>query len=303
MKRIFPNLAAVFSLVCLSFPLNVNAQDAGNYLKRGNEWQAQGEQDKAIANYNQALVMDPTMAWAYVNRSNSWLNKGEYDKAIADCNQALAINPNLAMAYNNRGVAWNAKGDRDIAIIDYGQALRLDPNMALAYTNRGYAWRRKRQYDKALADFDRALTVNPNNARAYYNRGTSWYCKGAYDRARADFNQALAINPQFADAYNDLAAIQAVCPDAQYRDGPKAFKNASHAYLLSGGKSFIYTCTLAEAYAENGDFQKAREWMEKAIAMSAAAKYVSEEDKLEMRSALELFKQGKPYREELQKKE
>ena len=74
---------------------------------------------------------------AYHNRGLAWDNKGEYDKAIADYNQALTINPNYAYAYVNRGDAWNEKGEYDKAIADYNEAIRLDPNFASAYCNRG----------------------------------------------------------------------------------------------------------------------------------------------------------------------
>ena len=43
------------------------------------------------------------------NRGNAWREKGEYDKAIADYDQALAINPKFAPAYSNRGLAWEKK--------------------------------------------------------------------------------------------------------------------------------------------------------------------------------------------------
>ena len=49
--------------------------------------------------------------------------------------------------------------------------------------------------------------------------------------------------------------------------------------------------TLAAAYAENGDFDKARQWQAKAIDLAAD----KEEGKV-YRSRLELYQQGKPYR-------
>ena len=47
----------------------------------------------------------------------------------------------------------------------------------------------------------------------------------------------------------------------------------------------------AAAYAENCDFDKAKEWEAKAIKMATAEKI-----KEEYRSRLELYEQGKPYR-------
>ena len=190
------------------------------------------------------------------------------------------------------------QGQREQAIAHYSQALTLDPTKVWAYLNRGSLWYANRDYDKAMADYNQALRIDPNHAAGYCHRGDLWHRLNQYDKALIDYHQAVAIDPKYAVVYNNLAAIQATCPDARYRDGKKAFHNARQAYMLDGGKSYGYVCTLAETYAENGDFQRAREWMEKAIAISASAQLASEKNAAEMRSALELFKKGKPYREE-----
>ena len=61
-------------------------------------------------------------------------------------------------------------------------------------------------------------------------------------------------------------------------------------------KDANYLNTLAAAYAEIGNFKAAIEWQEKAIEL------LSEEDRAEyetdFKKRLELYKSGKPYREE-----
>ena len=237
------------------------------------------------------------MTAAYVVRGWAWTEIGEYEQALADLDEALRLNPKSDMAYNNRGWAWIKQQEYDRAIVDLDQALRLNPQLSLAYVNRSNAWFRKGERDKAVVDCDQALRLTPKNADLYVYRSHLRCTGGEYAKAIADCNEALALNPQCTEAYNHLAAIQSTCSDARFRDGQKALANVRRAHRLDGGKSFIYVCTLAEAYAENGDFVKAREWMEKAIAMAAVAKSVRREDAEEMRAALELFKQGKPYRQ------
>ena len=50
---------------------------------------------------------------------------GQYDRAIADYTEAIRINPNDATAYNNRGVAYEKKGDKTKAEKDFARVKQL----------------------------------------------------------------------------------------------------------------------------------------------------------------------------------
>jgi tetratricopeptide (TPR) repeat protein len=65
--------------------------------------------------------------------------KGAYDRAIADLDQALALNPNMAVGYRTRAIAYAGKGDHARAIADYDAALKLDPDLAGAREGRDRA--------------------------------------------------------------------------------------------------------------------------------------------------------------------
>jgi tetratricopeptide (TPR) repeat protein len=76
-----------------------------------------------------------------------------FDKAIADFSEAIRLDPSFAAAYSSRGAARFYQGDSDLAIADCSEAIRLDPPNAIkAYTLRASVYERKGDKDKAAAD-------------------------------------------------------------------------------------------------------------------------------------------------------
>ncbi len=66
--------------------------------------------------------------------------KREYDRAIADYNEAIRLDPKFTAAYTNRGIAWRSKGEYDRAVADYSEAIRLDPKNIYSYNARAWIW-------------------------------------------------------------------------------------------------------------------------------------------------------------------
>ena len=171
------------------------------YDKRGDAYRNLEEYQRAIADYDCAIELDPTSARAYNSRGIAYNNLKEYQRAIADYDRAIELDPTSALYYDNRGIAYNNLKEYQRAIADYDQAIELDPTYARAYNSRGIAYNDLKEYQQAIADYDRAIVLEPTDATAYNNRGLAYASLKEYRQAIADYDRAIELDANYAPAY------------------------------------------------------------------------------------------------------
>jgi tetratricopeptide (TPR) repeat protein len=224
------------------------------FFNRGYAHAENGDTDSAIADYGQAIELDPENPDTYNERGDAWYDKGELDRAIADYGEAIRLNPEDATGYDNRGVAYNDKGDYDSAIADFGRAIDLDPDDAAAHNGRGDAYSEKGDYERAIADYSEAIRAEPEGAAAYTNRGLAYIETGNTAGAEADFRAALAA-PQgeevdewaLSTAKKELAALESA-PAQQQPAAPASRRVA----LVIGNSDYEAAPTLPNPVRDAG---------------------------------------------------
>ena len=182
--------------------IRLNPTDALAYITRGNAFWFNDEDDKAIADYTEAIRLDPKIASFYHSRGMVYYYKDEYDEAIADYTEAIRLDPKIASFYHSRGMAYYYEDEDDKAIADYTEAIRLDPKIASFYHSQGLAHYDEDEYDEAIADYTEAIRLDPKIASFYHSRGIAHYDSNEYDEAIADYTEAIRLNPSDASAYS-----------------------------------------------------------------------------------------------------
>jgi tetratricopeptide (TPR) repeat protein len=180
--------------------IEIDPKFAPAYHGRGGIYWAKGEYDSAIADYTKAIEINPKAAYAYGGRGFAYASKGDYDRAIADATKAIEIDPKEPNAYASRCKAYRSKGDNERAIADCNKLIELYPKEANGYSDRGNAYRGTGEYDRSIADLTRAIELDPDDLRYFAARAQSYEAKGDRDKAIEDYNRALTLPAEFADA-------------------------------------------------------------------------------------------------------
>jgi tetratricopeptide (TPR) repeat protein len=165
----------------------------------------------ALADYNQAISLNPKYLAAYNNRGLLKAKKiNDPPGALADYNLAISLYPKFVEAYNNRGNLKKDKlNDPQGALADYNLAISLDPKFAPAYNNRGNLKKDKLNDPQgALADYNLAISLNPRDSVAYNNRGNLKDDLNDTQGALVDYNQAISLNSQYVEAYYNRGLLK-----------------------------------------------------------------------------------------------
>jgi tetratricopeptide (TPR) repeat protein len=188
---------------------------------------------------------------------------GEYDRAIDLVDSALAVlKPDKAApALLFRGRAYLKKGELDKAERDSNEVTDLDPKQYAAYIERAIIYNRKKDQARALRELDSISALKRNKP---------------------------------GSALNGVAWIRATFPEPGLRDGNKATQEALRACEESQWQESDYIDTLAAAYAETGDFERAVKFQEQALGMVGPENPRQQK----MESRLALYRDHKPYRED-----
>ena len=202
--------------------------------------------------FSDVIKKYPNVDTAYKNRGNYYARvTEEYDKALADFNKYIEINPTEPLIYSNRGNLHGLMGNYDLALKDYSRSAELDSTKVDTYVNKGVTYIRMEQYDKALEELNRAAIMEPSNVHVYANRAYANLQAGELENAISDYDFVIANTVENSDNhfYKGIANFRLSRFEEAVKDNTKALqinpKSAGSYYNRSA------------AYNKLGEYQKA----------------------------------------------
>ena len=189
------------------------------------------------------------------------------------------------------------KNKYEDAISVLAKTLTAEPKNSDALSLRATAYHSIKQWRLAIDDYTALIDILPKSESTYRNRASCYAALGDYRRQLFDHMRSVELAPKDARACNGAAWLLATCPDQKIRDGSEALQLATRACEVTDWKDPLYLDTLAAAYAELGQFEKAVEWQQKALANPDFEKNVDKDEFVVAQRRLNLYKSGKPFRE------
>lgn len=266
-------------------------RNAAAWFQRGRITGVRGEFEKSLEYLDKAAQMEPRNVAVLMIRAAVYQELGRSEEAMKDVNRALELRPDNPALLRLRAAILAGSGQLSQAVRDLEQVREqgsAEPSIDLQL---GLLYSIQKRHGKALEQFDKVLLVEPRNVAALRGRADTLLSLGRHAEAIADYEKALEVDPNDSGVLNNLAWVLATSPDEKIRDGKRALELAVKACELTEYKAAHILSTLAAAYAENGDFENARKWSQKAVELG------SESEKEALQKELESYQRNEPVRE------
>ena len=185
----------------------------------------------AIAKAEAEVRNDPNSAELRVAVADAYLKADRFDDALAQYGEALTIDPNREDALYGLGVAHKEKGNlneagaalQSVIQLNTGtEGAALNPRLQGAHYYLGQVLREQGRYDDAINEFRAALALNRADADTLLELGKTFALNGNNDDASQAFDVALAFVPDFREAYVEVEKLANAMGDQAKGDYARA---------------------------------------------------------------------------------
>jgi serine/threonine-protein kinase len=239
-----------------------------------------GQTEAALVEARRAVERRPNFASNY--DVLGWVHylAGEFHDAAVAYERVTELEPDNAWAFQMVGAMRQYAGDLEGAAVAYTEAIRLAPD-SRAWANLGFVHYARGAMDEALEAYDEAVRLAPRSGTIRRSRGDTRAKAGDEDAAREDWQAAidlsrvaLEVNPVDVEELGNVA----ICL-AKLGERDAAFAAAKETVEV-GAESWVAHFAAAVAHAVLGDFERALELLERALALGASLSHIESDDDL-----------------------
>ena len=221
----------------------------------------------------------------------------QIDESLEAFRKAIDYRPNDFRFHSDFASLLAMIGQLDESAEQLLQCLRINSQDVSVQRKLAFIRMAQGNSSAAITRFMNVLEARPKDVACWYNLANAYRADGQLEEAMKAYRHTLKLQPQMTLAANNLAWVLATHPQAELRDGAEAVTWAEQVCEQTKHAQPAFLDTLACAYAENGEF-------EKAVATAAQAVQIFTEKgqaaaAANIQARLELFRQNQPFRDDL----
>jgi tetratricopeptide (TPR) repeat protein len=259
----------------------------------------QGDFEKGLKFYNEAIEIDPADPLPYLGMALGYSTAGHVstvsadaaNRAIAYARQALSLDSTITEAADAYVVLATKSlyTDYDFPATEryLKRAMELNPNIPMVHYHYGWLLMVSNKVDEAIAEFKKSIEIDPIDPTFTSNLASLYIWIGRYKEAMPEVLKTFELDPNnimglwaMGSAYAEMGKYDeaiaahkkgiAISPDFEHglgvayaRAGQKE-KALEVASKLENTHNSWYAWGIAEIYATLGDKDKAIYWIEEA---------------------------------------
>ena len=168
-----------------------------NYLfKRAGYYYMLGDYERAAQHYTREIEKQSAhLINQYLARASCYLLMAQKERAIADIERALKMQPNHAFAIQLRGEVHALEKNYDAALELFARAQNINPHWAIPYFDRASILLDRSEFQPALEELNKAISLQGRMPLFYLVRSLAHFRLGNLESARKDQDLAVQFSP------------------------------------------------------------------------------------------------------------
>jgi tetratricopeptide (TPR) repeat protein len=253
-------------------PAQASNQDAAKLLEPLEDLIERGQYQQAVQGLQNYLHNHDTSAKAHYDLGYVFFRTHEIGGAVRELSRSLQLNDKDAQAHKILGLVCTFVGRFDLAEAELQAAAQLEPNSSEIHYFLGRIYYTRQVFPMARTEFQTAVQLNPAYMKAYNNLGLVMEVLGKNDEAVRDYTTAAHINE--AQHLNSPWPYEYLSAHYNRERQPALAIDFAEKALGVDSRCDLAYYDLAEAFQTEGDWQKATDAVQKAIAInSSTAEY------------------------------
>jgi tetratricopeptide (TPR) repeat protein len=200
--------------------IRLDSHDPQLFVNRGILKEHLKDSSGALADYQEALTLDPAFGLAIHNMAVIKRTRGQQEESEQLLNEAIKQNPNLPYPYSALAYYHLKRKNLTGALDDYNKVLELNNEDEEAWLYRGLVKENMKDNQGAFADYTQAITLKIDFPRAWLARGNLLTKQKRFKDAIEDYSAAITWNYEYGQAYygralayEQLGDLKSACDD------------------------------------------------------------------------------------------